>query len=462
MKKRSFRSWCGSWCAPSALACLIFVFVAGCGHSYYFAGRNLPPSGILNRVLIAVQNPGALAKGTLQIVDAYYDVRHSFNDKVPGFNISGYSGADPLTIQNMPEEQAGAVYGSGDGSYALLNYAGEKQSTTLTLPGASSSVFISRDERYLFAANQTAHTLTVQDRVVGRSYSLNLPNVFRVSTNSSGSAALAFVQDSNQIYSVYKLQTNQATPTNAVDCEPQNVPVYCVLPVPGIFDRPTKAVFSADGSTAYVLNCGPECGGVQASVSFLPVAGIIIQSGAPVPPGAPTTVSATIPVPGGVTNAIANANLLYLSGQQLQADGYFGGYLSILDTNAKKVTGSYSIADGSHTKMLFGDDNTLWVGSLLCTQGERYHLGATTDLGCLTMFNTATNSVTMIDSYKGDATGIAAVVSLHKVYTAEGGQVYIYSTVDGKALDNTQVTVVGTAYDVAYMDAPSDDDNTVY
>jgi hypothetical protein len=67
-----------------------------------------------------------------------------------------------------------------------------------------------------------------------------------------------------------------------------------------------------------------------------------------------------------------------------------------------------------------------------------------------------------VDSYKGDATGVAAVITLHKVYTAEGGQVYIYSTTDGSALDNSQVTVIGTAYDVAYMDAPSDDDNTTY
>ncbi len=422
----------------------------------------MPPSGILNRVLIAVQNPGALARGTLSIVDAYYDVRHSFNDKIPSFSMAGYSGADPLTIQNMPEEQAGAVYGAGDGSYALLNYAQEKQTTTVTLPGASSSVFISRDQRYVFAANQAAHTLTIQDRSQPASYGLNLPNVYRVSINPSGSAALVFVQDSNLVYSIYKLQANQHTPANAVDCEPQNLPVYCILPVPGTFDRPTKAVFSADGTTAYILNCGPECGGVQASVSFLPVAGIIIQSGAPVPPGAPTNVTATIPIPGGVTDAIGNANLLYLAGQQLQPDGYFAGFLSILDTNAKAVTGIYSIADGTHLRMLFADDNTLWIGSLLCTQGERYHLGATTNLGCLTMFNTSSNSVTMIDSYKGDATGVAAVITLHKVYTAEGGQVYIYSTVDGSSLDNSQVTVVGTAYDVAYMDAPSDDDNTIY
>jgi hypothetical protein len=458
LKKRSLRSFC----AHSALACFGFVVLAGCGQSYYFGGRALPPSGILNRVLIAVQNPGPLTKGSLQIVDAYYDIRHSFNDKVASFSMAGYSGADPITIQNMPEEQAGAVYGAGDGSYALLNYAGEKQSTTVSLPGASSSVYISRDQRYIFAANQTAHTLTVQDRVLGASYGLNVPNVYRVSINPSGSAALVFVQDSNSVYSIYKLQTNQKTPANAVDCEPQNLPVYCVLPVPGTFDRPTKAVFSPDGTTAWVLNCGPECGGKQASVSFLPVAGIIIQSGAPVPPGAPTAVTATVPVPGGTTDAIANGSLLYLAGQKLQPDGFFAGVLSILDTNAKAVTGNYSIADGTHLKMLFGDDNTLWIGSQLCTQGERYHLGATTDLGCLTMFNTSSNSVTMIDSYKGDATGIAAVTTLHKVYTAEGGQVYIYNTTNGASLDNSQVTVVGTAYDVAYMDAPSDDNNTTY
>jgi hypothetical protein len=213
-------------CALSALACFVFVVLAGCGKSYYFGGRALPPSGILNRVLIAVQNPGALTKGSLQIVDAFYDIRHSFNDKVPSFSLSGYSGGDPVTIQNMPEEQAGAVYGAGDGSFSLLNYAEEKQTTTISLPGASSGVFISRDQRYVFAANQAAHTLTVQDRSLGSSYGLNLPNVFRVSINPSGSAALFFVQDSNLIYSIYKLQANQKAPSNAVDCQPQNLPVY--------------------------------------------------------------------------------------------------------------------------------------------------------------------------------------------------------------------------------------------
>jgi hypothetical protein len=78
------------------------------------------------------------------------------------------------------------------------------------------------------------------------------------------------------------------------------------------------------------------------------------------------------------------------------------------------------------------------------------------------MFNTSTNTATVLSSDHGDATGIAAVTGLHKIYTAEGGQVYIYSTVDGTSIDDRYVTVTGTASDVAYMDATTDSDNTVY
>ena len=99
----------------AAAALVVATALAGCGTTTYFAGRSLPPSGLANRVLIAIQNPSAFTKGALQFVDAYYDIRSSYNDKVGGFSISGYSGALPVTIQNMPEEQYGAVYGSGDG-----------------------------------------------------------------------------------------------------------------------------------------------------------------------------------------------------------------------------------------------------------------------------------------------------------------------------------------------------------
>jgi hypothetical protein len=78
------------------------------------------------------------------------------------------------------------------------------------------------------------------------------------------------------------------------------------------------------------------------------------------------------------------------------------------------------------------------------------------------MLNTTNNTVTLLEPYLGDLTGMTDVEGLHKIYVAQGGQVYIYSTTDGSAIDNQYVTVTGTAYDVAYMDATTDADNTVY
>ena len=84
--------------------------------------------------MIAIQNPGALTKGALEIVDAFYDTRSGYNGTPAVFSIAGYGGALPITIQNMPEEQIGAVYGSGDGSFTLANYAERKD---LRIPSAA-------------------------------------------------------------------------------------------------------------------------------------------------------------------------------------------------------------------------------------------------------------------------------------------------------------------------------------
>lgn len=490
MKKRSFtRFW------PSALLLLAVASVlTSCGKNFYFAGRNLPPSGVLNRVLIAEQNPSGFTKGALPFVDAYYDIRHPYNSDAGDFSIAGYSGALPLTIQNMPEEQIGAVYGAGDGSLTLVSYAQEKTETPIKIPGGlSSSVFVDRGRQFAYAANGINHVLSVVDIGAGRSYVLNLPNVYKVSVNPGGTIALAFVQNSTQpantqigtapsdsfsVYSVVGLTAAQQQAAavsvdpqhylNAQDCEPQNLPVYCAFPVStgpnASFDNPVKAVFSPDGAAAYVLDCGKECGGTTSGVTVIPITASELNSNTSGAKGIALVAQSNIAVPGGATDAIFNGNTLYLAGQQLQPDGLFEGFLSILNTQTGQVTNTYPISDGTHDKMVFGDDNTLWIGSSQCQTGETYkkiQASGGNQYGCLTMYNTSTGTV-ILDAYKGDATGIAAVTGLHKVYTAEGGQVYIYNTTDGSERNNANVTVSGTATDVAYMDASSDDDNTTY
>jgi hypothetical protein len=452
---------------------------------------------LINRVLIAIQNPNTLNRGALTFVDGYYDTRSGYNGTPTGFSIGGYSGALPITIQNMPEEQLGAVYSSGDGSYALVNYASESSaSASSDLNGSSSSIFITRNQQYTFAANQSSHVFTVLDRVAGSSFPLSLPGVYRTSVNPGGSVALAFVENSNYVYYPRKLTAAQTIaysggastwPKAAVDCEPQNGPGWCLFQAqspdhvdatgntygaPLVFDRPVKAVFSADGGTAYVLNCGPECGGTKSSISLLPVAPMIYligqQSGLLPCNTAPCANSQTaaipnISIPGGASNALVNTSTMYVVGQQLQTDGLFAGNLTMVNLLNNAAGSPISISDGAPgalSRMLLADDNTLWIGMTKCTNGERFAKGR--PYGCLTMFNTSTNTVTMLLPYLGDATGIAGVTGLHKIYTAQGGQVYINSTVDGSSFDNQYVTVTGTAYDVAYMDGLTDGNNTVY
>ncbi|MFZ1942721.1 MAG: hypothetical protein WAU43_03840, partial [Acidobacteriaceae bacterium] len=385
----------------------------------------------------------------------------------------------------------GYVYGSGDGSLAAISYASESATGTISgLPGASSSVFVPSSGSYVVAASQTAQYLTVEDHVQGVSVYLSLPNVYKVEVNPSATVMLAFVQNSNYAYRIIHLQqpngnvmpvptfpneANWPTAVAPVNCQPINLPVYCVVPVldqngnPIQFDRPFNTIFSSDGTTGWLLNCGPECGGQQSSVSFLNMGDLNIYnfpgSTYPAPPAnpAPPTESQRIPVPGGATMALYGNGTLYVSGQQPQSDGLFEGFLSVVNLSNYTVTGAYPISDGTHTKMLFGDDNTLWIGSQRCKTGERTALNEVN--GCLTMFNLTNNSVLVENDQYGDLTGLCAILQWHKMYTAYGGQIHIYATTNvgittttvgysaGSELNNRNATVQGTAYDVAYMDA---------
>ncbi|MGC1921758.1 MAG: hypothetical protein WA682_17800 [Acidobacteriaceae bacterium] len=441
--------------------------------------------------MVAIQNPSPIVTGELQILDARYDQRNSENGKVPSFFISGYKGALPSLILNYPEQSEGYVYGSGDGSLAAISYASESATGTISgLPGASSSVFVPSSGSYVVAASQTAQYLTVEDHVQGVSVYLSLPNVYKVEVNPSATVMLAFVQNSNYAYRIIHLQqpngnvmpvptfpneANWPTAVAPVNCQPINLPVYCVVPVldqngnPIQFDRPFNTIFSSDGTTGWLLNCGPECGGQQSSVSFLNMGDLNIYnfpgSTYPAPPAnpAPPTESQRIPVPGGATMALYGNGTLYVSGQQPQSDGLFEGFLSVVNLSNYTVTGTYPISDGTHTKMLFGDDNTLWIGSQRCKTGERTVLNEVN--GCLTMFNLTNNSVLVENDQYGDLTGLCAILQWHKMYTAYGGQIHIYATTNvgittttvgysaGSELNNRNATVQGTAYDVAYMDA---------
>ena len=449
--------------------------LASCGQNLYkfpqytFANRPIPPSQLANRVMVGLTS--GFGGGRLQILDANRDIRSNVQNTIPIFGITGYGGAFPSTILNFPEQSRGFVYSPTDGSFTIIDYGKESAAgNAASFPARSSGITIADTFAAAYSAEETAGIFVVADIANGRNFTFNLPAAYRVFTNQGNTIVLVMTRNNNNIYRLVKLNSLQVPPPGATDCQPVILPVYCVVPVPGSFDRPTNAYFSLDGSNVYVLNSGPEYSGTTASVSVLNTSGLTTDT-IPTAVPYPSPVVANIPLPGGATVALASGNTLYVAGQQRLPDGLFAGNLSTISLTSNTVTGKYSISDGTHTKMLFADDNTLWIGSQFCATGERAKLGQ--NYNCLTRFDLGKLTAAIIPAvtpgsstavvpypngdnnqyYYGDLTGLCWVQNLHKIYTAYGGQVHAFNTLDGSEINNQYITVQGTALDVAYMDA---------
>ncbi len=475
---------------------------------YNTAGRPIPPSGLLYRVMAAYTTG---ISGGLEMLDGERDLRGNVQNTITHFNISGYSELDPVQIINYPEETTGYVFSSNDGALTTINYSKETSSgAAATFSGAVSAAASVNGVTFLGASEATGQ---FEMAYGGGTYTFSLPNVYKVAVDQGNTVMLAMVRNSNTLYRVVKLPatTTPVIPPGSVDCEPLLLPTFCVVPVNGTFDRPSNVYFSLDGTTADVLNSGPENGGTTASVAFLKMASLDFNT---VPTTSPdASAMSTLPVanpvliPGGVTVALADSTYLYLAGQQLQNNGLFAGNLTLLNLSTYKAGNPISISDGTHTRLLFADDNTLWVGSTQCANGVRaakataeLAAGGVTDqagnYNCLTMVTlngTPTPTATIVPAvtqntaapssavtvtypntddnlyYYGSATGICWVQGFHKVYTAYGGQIHAFYTggaitdtrdpaygktpAAGTEVNNYNITIQGTVLDVAYMDA---------
>ncbi len=502
--------------------------LTACGNIIYrepefqYAGRAVPPSGLLQRVLVSYTSNGS--SGGLEILDGLRDTRSNVQDTIPAFFISGYSAAIPATIINFPEQQTGYVLSQTDGVLSTINYAKEQSSGTAASFGGYTPTAAAAVNGTRFGGVNLANGVVVISDASG-TFSLNLPNAYKIVINQGNSVVLVMVRNSNTLYRVIKLPTvtnnSPVYPPGAVDCEPLQTPRYCVVPVgsaaqtAGAFDHPYDAYFSLDGNTVYVLNCGPECGGTQASVEVLnqgplqvdnlcipgfpnttaqPLCTTYTTSSSIPSPITTLPVPNPIPVPGGVTVALSSGTNLYLAGQSLQTVTptgsstpvqLFGGNLSVINLATYTLTSTTPISDGTHTRLLFADDNTLWAGSSQCANGVRQATGA--NYNCLTRLvlsssgavtkaslvpnvtpgGTATVAYpnTNLDPYYyGNLTGICWVQGYHKVYTAYGGQIHAFNTSENTSgfvdeINNQYITVQGTVLDVAYMDAISNSSN---
>lgn len=257
-----------------------------------------------------------------------------------------------------------------------------------------------------------------------------------VVSDATGTTLLAFSNDSNSMTVLYP---NAAVPPVDTSCLTNPPNAVCVI-VPG-FDRPVFAVIS--GTTAYVLNCGPQCGGTQASVMVFDLPSL--------------TVTNTIPVDG-ATWALLNDNTLYVAGTSPTNHACTGqqtaattcGRLSMIDIRSNKVVGTAVITDGYHDRMDFTTNGQLFVGSYDCTNIGNVNSPSGEVRGCLSIYRTADNTV-VIPPDNGDVLGFQNFTSRYIEYVAEGGYLRVYDTTKDVLYYSAEFLQTGTINVVGYI-----------
>ena len=416
---------------PSGALILVAVLVSCGGYSNPSSSTTttpkVPPSKITKRVFLTnAFNSGS--GGEVDILDAARDT----------FQGSNSSGTNVTTITNSvitvnqgaslivltPDKTFTLVFESTGNTVSIITNATEALAGSITLPGATESMVIGTDNKTVYAAMRNAPTavtggplgsigiidLTGQDL----SSTINIAEVHRIVMSHNGNKLLAFSDDSDALTVVDTTASPKTTTT-----------------VTG-FDRPVWGVFNSDDSKAYILSCGPECGGTAAKVTVLDMASLT--------PGASIPVSAA-------TMGLLDGSNLYVAGT-----GAGGGKLDVIDTGAFKVSKSgVSISDGYHTLMALASNNQLYIGAKACSGTS----------SCLSIYKTSSQSASVVpvvcstvstaNNCAGDVTGLQPITGRNIVYVVEGGELLIFDTTTGKP-QTTQIDIVGKAFDVKAID----------
>jgi hypothetical protein len=189
-----------------------------------------------------------------------------------------------------------------------------------------------------------------------------------------------------------------------------------------------NAFFSSDGNTAYVINCGPECGSSNpASVSAFDIAS--------------QTITSTVPV-GGASVGYLNATTLYVAGSPVPP-GTTSTYDAVNVSNmTRTTTNSVAIGDGFHTTMALASNNKLYIGASSCNN---------TTTGCLSVVDVGSNTADASLPPRGAITSLLAIKNRNVMYTVEGGLLHIYNT-ETNQLQNTQIIFTGALYGIVQVD----------
>jgi hypothetical protein len=429
------------------------VTIISCGSSNSSSTTTThKPSGIKFRVFISnplfPQGNGTgtvLNTQVLNIVDATLD-KLALTFFVPMTGIS----LQPSLMTLAPNGKYTAVFSPNGNTVAIVDNTSESiavptGSTTplpaITLPGLTESLVVSNFATAAYAAVPTAPiagqspgAVVVMSLQTGSvSATIPVPGAHFIVLSPDGNHLLVF-SDNSDIVTVI------TTPLIGTATDPRSYTTG--------FDRPVWGIF-AGNNTAYILNCGPQCGGTAAGVSVADV-------------GASAATSTT-PV-SAATFGLVSGSTLYVAGTAPGTNTCAGsvtaapscGRLTAINTASMTVTGSAIITDGYHGRMQMSQNGQLFIGSYGCTN---INIVGGEVRGCLSIFNTNTGGV-VIPPSNGNVTGLQQITGRNTVYVIQNAELGIYDTTTNKLQvtpangnnNDGQIDVVGQPFDLKLVD----------
>jgi hypothetical protein len=400
------------------------------------------PSGLTFRVFISnpLQPSGTATTPVFDIADATNDTLSLFFVSISGavanpgmmvestdlaktlvFSPTSSSSNSVAVVDNTTE----AIASSGSGSVPAINLPGPTESMVVGVLGGTGYAAI----RTAPVTGQPPGAILAMDLTNGQiAATLPLPNVHYIVQNHGGTQLMAFADGSSAVTLVATAAVGTNTNPFTTVTGPSGSPY---------FDNPVWGIYSADDTTAYILNCGAECGGTKASVTVFNLN--------------TNTPTATIPVHG-ATYALLSGTTLYVAGTPPGTACPSGtqatacGTVDVVDLTTNTVTASAVITDGNHNRMELSGNGQLFIGSRNCT-----NINSGSEVrGCLAIFNTLTGAVN-VPLKNGDVTGIAPITGRNAVYVCQNGALTIYDTTTDHS-QVTQIDIVGAAVDVKLVD----------
>jgi hypothetical protein len=427
-------------------------------------GSGSTSSNLKTRVLASQSVSTPTTFGALFLING-------FNDTLPSFSpLSG--GSAPGLMALSPSHNIVAVIDSSSNTVFANDMTTQKSIGSVHLLGPTSSIVVPTASPIGYAAvpNASITGFAFLGAVEAMNFSINgTTNIIAVnnaqtvvaasSQANSNSTSVQLLVFSNDSDSVAVLNPGNAVPPVDFSCYDNSLSGVCTV-VPG-FNRPVYGIIN--GNTAYILNCGFECGGSQqASVQTLDLS--TLTAGPAVQVNGATfgfLVGSTLYVAGnGSPTGPLCSSLTSPSNPKTAAT--YCGTLDIVDLTTmtdpyyNNPSAEIAIPDGYHNKMDMSLNGELFVGSHDCTNIGNVANPSGEVRGCLAIFNTTNNALT-IPQDNGDVNGLQSFTTRYIEYVSEGGNLRVYDTTRNvllidQFLPNGTINIPGYVKDVRAVD----------